>query len=110
MDMKAQKAETEQVFREIAAMERLPARAVISFQFLAEDDRSDWDAFTEAAEGQGYDVEWYGAEDEDDEPTFEVSTPEVELSVETLWAHEERLTLLGAVHGFVPDGWGFAGA
>lgn len=110
MDLNTQKAETEQVFREIAAMETLPARAAISFQFLAEDESADWDAFTEAAERQGYGVEWYEAADEDDEPMIEFTTPVVELSVETLWAHEERLTLLGAVHGFAPDGWGFAGA
>jgi hypothetical protein len=110
MDMKAQKAETEQVFREIAAMETLPARAAISFQFLAEDAGADWDGFTEAAEGQGYAVEWYEAADEDDEATFEATTPEIALSVESLWAHEERLTLLAAVYGFLPDGWGFSGA
>lgn len=110
MDMKAQKAETEQVFREIAAMESLPERAVISFQFLAEDEHADWDAFTEAAEAQGYAVEWYEAADDDDEATFEVTTSEIALSLDSLWAHEERLTLMGAVYGFAPDGWGFSGA
>ncbi|MFD2172760.1 ribonuclease E inhibitor RraB [Rhodobacter lacus] len=110
MDLKQQKAETEQIFREIASMEDLPARAVIAFQFVPEDRAADWDTFTEALEAQGYAVEWYEAEDDEDEDCFEVTTPEVALNVETLWAEEEKLTLLAAVHGFAADGWGFMGA
>ncbi len=107
MDMKQQKAETEQVFREIQEMESLPAQACINFQFVTDEPQADWDGFTEAAEAAGYTVEWYEADDEDDEDCIEITTPLVALSVETLWAEEEKLTLMGAIYGFIPDGWGF---
>lgn len=110
MDLQQQKAETEQVFRDIQKMEPLPATACISFQFIADDASADWDSFTDAAEAAGYTVEWYEAEDDDDEACMEITSPAVALSVETLWAHEEKLTLMGAIHGFVADGWGFAEA
>ena len=100
MDMKQQKAETEQVFREIQAMESLPERACINFQFVTDEPQADWDGFTEAAEAAGYTVEWYEADDEDDEDCIEITTPLVALSVETLWAEEEKLTLMGAIYGF----------
>ena len=106
MDMEEQKAETEAVFREIVAQEGLPAKAAINFQFGAEHEDADWDAFTEAAEELGYEVSWYD-EDEDEEACIEIVTASEPLTFESLWAHEERLTLLGAVHGFAPDGWGF---
>ncbi|MBZ4021132.1 hypothetical protein CKO11_01470 [Rhodobacter sp. TJ_12] len=109
MDMKQQKAETEQIFAEIAKMEDLPARAVVAFQFVPEDGSADWDAFTEALEAQGYGVEWYEAEDDEDEDCLEITTPEMALNVEALWAEEEKLTVQGAVHGFLADGWGFMG-
>ena len=109
MDLQQQKAETEQIFREIAAMEALPESAVIAFQFLPEDEAADWDGLTEALEAAGYGVEWYEAEDEDDEDCLEVTTPEMALTVENLWAEEEKLTVMAAVFGFMADGWGFMG-
>lgn len=110
MDFKQQQAETAKIFREIAAMEPLPARARIAFQFLAEDGAADWDAFAEAAAAAGYAVEGFEAQDDEDEDCLEITTPDLDLTLETLWAHEEKLTLLGAVHGFYADGWGFVGA
>ena len=106
MDLKEQKAETEEVFAEIAKHEAMPAAACINFQFVVDGKNPDWDAFTEAAEAAGYTVEWYDA-DEDDEACLEITTAEEPLSVENLWAHEERLSLMGAIHGFAADGWGF---
>lgn len=110
MDLNEQKAETLKIFAEIAAMEPLPERASVAFQFVPEDRKADWDGFTEAAEAQGYAVEWYEPEDEDDEACFEITTPEMALSAQTLWAEEEKLTVLAAVYGFAADGWGFMGA
>lgn len=107
MDLTAQKAETLKTFREVAAMEELPARARVAFQFVAEDPRADWDGFGEAAEGLGYEVEGFEAQDADDVDCLEITTEEIELSAEALWAHEEKLSLLGAIYGFYADGWGF---
>ena len=109
MDMNAQKAETAQIFREIAQMEDMPAEAQVNFQFVADDARANWDAFTTDAEAAGYAVEWYEEEDEESEPYMEITTDVIALTVDALWAHEEKLTLMGALHGFVPDGWSFFG-
>ncbi|MDD8022196.1 MAG: ribonuclease E inhibitor RraB [Paracoccaceae bacterium] len=106
MDLNEQKAETEQVFREISQMETVPEAACINFQFVAEEDQADWDGFTEAAEALGYTVEWFDAEDED-EACVEITTAMGPLSLDILWAHEEKLTLMGAIYGFGADGWGF---
>lgn len=110
MDMKQQKAETEQIFRDIQKMEELPATARIAFQFVDEIGKGDWDGFAEAAEAAGYEVAWYEAEEDEDEDCLEAISPEVALNVANLWAHEEKLTLMAALYGFIPDGWGFVGA
>lgn len=110
MDLKQQKAETEQIFREIAKMEALPAEARIAFQFVDEIGRGDWDGFIEAAEAEGYEAAWFEAEDDEEEDCLEITSPLVKLTVATLWAHEEKLTLMGSLYGFIPDGWGFVGA
>lgn len=110
MDMAQQKAETLRTFREIAAMEPLPERGRVAFQFVAEDPGADWDGFGEAVEDLGYDAEGFEAVDDDEEDCLEIITPEMALTAEGLWAEEEKLTLLAAVYGFIPDGWGFVGA
>ena len=107
MDLKQQKAETEQVFREIQSMESLPEKACINFQFVTDEPKADWDGFTEAAEAAGYTVEWYEADDEDDEDCLEITTGPVVLTFENLWAEEEKLTHMAAIYGFIADGWGF---
>ena len=107
MDMNAQKAETAEIFRQMAQMEDMPAEAAVHFQFVADDRSADWDAFTQAAEGSGYAVEWYEADDEDGERYVEATSPVIALTPKAVWAHEEKLTLLAAIHGFAPDGWSF---
>ena len=102
MDLKGQKRETEEIFREIAAMQALPETASVNFQFLVEDEDADGAAFAAAAAALGYAVEWL-----EDEEEVAVTTATEPLSVEGLWAHEERLTLLAAEFGLEPDGWGF---
>lgn len=109
MDLKEQRAETEAVFAEMAKDPDMPARASIAFQFVPDDGQADWDALTEAAEAQGYEVEWFEAEDDDEDAMLEIATPEVALTLDILWAEEEKLTLLAAVHGFTADGWAVFG-
>jgi hypothetical protein len=105
--MNAQKAETAEIFRQMAQMEEMPGEAAVHFQFVPEDGSADWDAFTEAAEGLGYAVEWYEASDPDEERYAEITTAVIALTPETVWMYEEKLTLLAAIHGFAPDGWSF---
>ena len=108
MDLKEQRAETEAAFAEMAGDPAMPARASLAFQFVPEDGNADWDALTEAAEAEGYEVEWFEAGDEGD-AMLEIATAEVALTLDALWAEEERLTLMAAVHGFVADGWAVFG-
>lgn len=105
MDMQDQKAETESVFREIAASGPLPERAGVDFQFAPEAGDADWDALTDAAEALGHEVEWYEGDSPDDR-WVEITVENCKVTFEAIWAHEERLTLLAAIHGFAPQGWG----
>jgi Regulator of ribonuclease activity B len=105
MELSEQKAETEAVLREMSAQGPLPARAGIDFQFVPEAPDADWDALSEAAELLGHDVEWYEGDDADDR-WIEITVPECKVTLDAIWAHEERLTLLAAIHGFAPQGWG----
>ena len=105
MDLQDQKAETQAVFSEMAASGPLPERAGVDFQFAPEADDADWDALTEAVEALGLEVEWYEGEGPEDR-WVEVTVPNCKVTVDAIWAHEERLTLLAAVHGFAPQGWG----
>ncbi|MGO4853842.1 ribonuclease E inhibitor RraB [Phaeovulum sp. W22_SRMD_FR3] len=102
MDLKGQKRETEEIFREIVAMQALPETACVNFQFVVEDEDANGAGFAAAAAALGYEAEWL--EDEDEVAVTTASEP---LSVEGLWAHEERLTRLAAEFGLEPDGWGF---
>jgi hypothetical protein len=105
MDLLEQKAETEAVFAELAASGDLPVSASVDYQFTPESDDADWDALTEAAEAKGYEVSWF-QDDAEDERWIEMSVPDLPVTLDAIWDHEERLTLLAAVHGFVPAGWG----
>lgn len=105
MDLLDQKAETEAVFREMAAAGPLPERAGVDFQFSPEGDDADWDALTDAVEALGHEVAWYQGDDEDD-TWLEVTVEDTPVTLTAIWGHEERLTLLAAVHGFGPQGWG----
>lgn len=105
MDMTDQKAETRAVFDEMAAQGPLPKKAGVDFQFAPEAEDADWDAFSEAAEDLGLEVEWYQGDSPEDR-WVEVTVPEVKVTFDAIWAHEERLTLLAALHGFAPQGWG----
>jgi|GEM_PF-2603696 len=104
MDLKDQRAETEAAFAEMAADPAMPARACLAFAFVPADEAADWDALTEAAEAEGYEVEWVEA-GEEGEAMLEIATAEIALTLDALWTEEERLTLMAAVHGFEADGW-----
>jgi len=104
MDLKEQRAETEAAFAEMAADPAMPARACLAFQFVPEDGNADWDGLSEAAEGEGYEVEWFDDGDEGG-AMLEITTAEIALTLDALWTEEEHLTLMAAVHGFVADGW-----
>ncbi|WP_376875202.1 ribonuclease E inhibitor RraB [Albirhodobacter sp. R86504] len=104
MDLSAQKTETEAIFEQIRADHGLPASAVVSFQFVDDEGAADFEAFIDAVEAAGYAADWI-----EDEDCVEVTTGDEPLTVEGLWTHEERLTVLADGFGLEPDGWGFFG-
>ncbi len=46
-------------------------------------------------------------ETEGNEPSFVVTIPDVALTVDDVWLHEERVGKIAVARGFTPDGWGF---
>jgi len=46
-------------------------------------------------------------ETEDKEPIYVVSIPDVALTAEDIWLHEERVSKIAVARGYRPDGWGF---
>jgi hypothetical protein len=45
---------------------------------------------------------------EDFPETVEVQFPKANLSFDSIWPREKRVTEIALSHGFEPDGWGFA--
>lgn len=39
--------------------------------------------------------------------TLTVEVPDVPLTLDGIWAHEEKLITICIARGFIPDGWGF---
>lgn len=104
MDLSSQKKETESIFEEIVASHGLPKTAVVNFQFVDDEGDAQFEEFIDAVEAAGYAADWI-----EDEDCVEVTTGDEPLTVEGLWAHEERLTRIAATFGLEPDGWGFFG-
>lgn len=50
----------------------------------------------------------FGYEAEDNDGLLRVVVEGVELSGDSIWSHEERTSRIALIHGFEPDGWGFA--
>lgn len=46
-------------------------------------------------------------ETEDKEPVYVVTIPDVALTADDIWLHEERVTKIALERGYSPDGWGF---
>lgn len=104
MDLLTQKSETENAFREMAAQGPVPEYADVEFQFVPEGADADWDGLTDAFEEAGHEAEWYQGDDADDR-WIEVVVGDCPVTFDAVWAYEERLSVLAAVHGFAPRGW-----
>lgn len=114
IDYDAQKAETERLWAEISAAPNVPAEGLLDLRFVG-GDGADATEFMGWLEDRGYDVEYYpadpeGEEPEDAEEVIEVQTAAMPLSAETIHAEERKTTEAGLRYGFRPDGWGFMGA
>ena len=68
-------------------------------------ESADWQALSEEAHGLGHKVRWY--QKDVSRPYIEITVTDCPLIFESIWAHEEQLTILAISHGFSPDGWGF---
>ncbi|MEO0680550.1 MAG: hypothetical protein AAF192_09065 [Pseudomonadota bacterium] len=100
-DFEAQKAGTALTLQDLAEKglpEGLPIR--LDLQFLP-GEGADMTAFLKALGMFGYEAEG-SAEDGEVEATVDA-----ELSLDSIWTHEERATKIALSRGYVPDGWGF---
>ena len=112
MDLEQLKADTEAIFATIAARNQVPENILLNLQFIRLEDDSDREIFAAKATSLGYKSEWIP--DDDDAPDeagyLEISTFVKLPTAASIWAHDERLTLLAHEHGFAADGWGFMAA
>lgn len=114
IDYDAQKAETARIWAEISVAPNVPAEGLLDLRFVG-DEGADATEFMGWLEDRGYDVEYYpadpeGEEPEDAEEVIEVQTAAMLLSAETIHAEERKTTEAALRYGFRPDGWGFMGA
>jgi hypothetical protein len=100
-DFAAQKADTEHTLK-VLAEQGVPEGAAIrlDLQFVP-GEGADAAAFLRALGMFGYE-----AEGSLDGTEVEASVDAV-LTLDDVWAHEERTTKIALARGYVPDGWGF---
>lgn len=107
-DFERQKSETYDTIVDLKDNQDIPVGAetiVVLDVFLIPGEDSDQDALERALAMFGYagDVD----ESQEDGPNFVVTVPDVSLTAEDIWLHEERISKMAVARGFTPDGWGF---
>lgn len=114
IDIAAQTAETERLWAEISAAPGVPQEGLLDLRFVG-GAGADATEFMGWLEDRGYDVEYYpadpdGEEPEDAEEVIEAQTDVIPLSAATINAEERKTNDAALRFGFRPDGWGFMGA
>jgi hypothetical protein len=108
-DFDHQRAETAWTVADLIARTDLQGgdTILLDLEFVpgAGDPAPQRDAFVRKLGMFGYQVE---AEDPARPGEVSVAVPDVALDADAIWLHEERTTKLALIHGFLPDGWGFA--
>ncbi|SDY57918.1 Regulator of ribonuclease activity B [Jannaschia faecimaris] len=116
VDYEVQKAETERLWAEMSTQPGVPAEGLLDLRFVADAGAgADATEFMGWLEDRGYDVEYYPADPDSDDPedaldVIEVQTDVMPLSAATIHAEERKTTEAALGFGFRPDGWGFMGA
>lgn len=107
-DFDRQKSETEATLVDLRDNQDVPTGAdtiIVLDVFLVPSADADQEALERALAMFGYAGD--PGETEDGEPTFVVTVPDVALTAEDVWLHEERISKIALARGFTPDGWGF---
>jgi regulator of RNase E activity RraB len=107
-DFERQKSETEDTVSDLKENQNVPVgpEAKVTLDvFLLPGDDADEEALERALAMFGYAGD--PGETEDKEPVYVVSIPDVALTAEDIWLHEERVTKIAVTRGYTPDGWGF---
>lgn len=99
-DWAGQKRETFETFAEMDEGLRLPARAVVYFEFYAEDIDCDWQGVETALRGRGF-----ATERDEDEGLIVASIGPIAVTPEAIWREEKRATEAALPFDFIPDGW-----
>lgn len=99
----AQRAETFETFELLGAHEKLPATAIVEFQFYAEDVEPDWATVEKGLRAKGFTTRR-----EEDEGLLEASIGPIPVTPESIWAYERMATEVALKSDFFPDGWGMA--
>lgn len=107
-DFERQKSETEDTIKDLQENQDLPvgSETIVSLDvFLVPSTDSDQEGLERALAMFGYagDLD----EGQDSGPNFVVTVPDVALTAEDIWLHEERISKIAVARGFSPDGWGF---
>lgn len=107
-DFARQQSETIDTIADLKANQNVPVGpdTIVTLDiFLVPADTADQDALERALAMFGY-----GGE-RDDTPdngeSFVVTVPDVALTADDIWLHEERVSKIAIERGYTPDGWGF---
>lgn len=107
-DFDRQKSETIDTLKDLKENQGLQtgAEAIVTLDiFLIPREMADEAALERALAMFGY----AGDPNESDDagPNYVVTIPDVALTAEDIWLHEERVAKIAIARGFTPDGWGF---
>jgi len=107
-DFARQQSETIDTLKDLKENQKLatgPDTIVTLDIFLVPGQDADEDALERALAMFGY----AGDPDETpgNDPNYVVTIPDVALTAEDIWLHEERVSKIAVARGYTPDGWGF---
>lgn len=107
-DFERQRSETIDTLADLKDNQGLPVgpQTIVTLDiFLVPTEAADQDALERALAMFGY----AGDPDETpgNAPNYVVTVPEVALTADDIWLHEERVSKIAVARGFTPDGWGF---
>ncbi|SES66595.1 hypothetical protein [Oceanicella actignis] len=109
-DFKAQRADTEWVFRQLLAQGVAARGRRVALDVLLvpaeeqEGARPDPEGLVRALRREGFEA--HLARDEG-RTVVEATAPDTPFDLEEIWLREKRATRIALRHGYEPEGWGF---
>lgn len=98
-DYARQRRETFDTFRQSKGV-KLPARAVVDYEFFIEENDADWAGFERALRAKGFRTKRLK-----DGDTVVASIGPVPVTADEIWHWEEMATAIALAFDFYPDGW-----